>query len=53
MKCTKLTVKFEFQYDSESPFGMDVKWENPTSDQIAKVRDFIIKQFNEEIERVS
>lgn len=53
MKCTKLIVKIEFQYNSESPFSIDLKWDNPSSEQIKKVRDYILKQFDEEIERVS
>ena len=53
MRCTKLKIKFEFQYDTESPFGMDIKWENPSVEQIQKVKDFLVRQFDEEIVRVS
>lgn len=52
LKCINLKVSFEFKYDSESPFGMDLKWENPSKSQIAKVRDFIVKQFNDEINKL-
>lgn len=53
MRCTKLKVKFEFKYDNESPFGIDLSWENPSTDQIGKVRDYIVKQFNDEIDRLN
>lgn len=53
MKCIKLTLKFEFKYDSESPFGMDIKWENPSVEQIRIVKDCIIRRFDREIERLS
>lgn len=52
LRCIKLKVNFEFKYDSESPFGMDLKWENPSKSQIAKVRDYIVKQFDDEIKRL-
>ena len=51
--CIKLKLKLEFQYNIESPFGIDLSWENPSINQIEKVRDYVIKQFNDEIERIS
>ena len=52
MQCVKLKVKFAFKYDSDSPFRIDLSWENPSTEQIGKVRDYIVQQFNDEIERL-
>lgn len=50
MKTTKFTLGFEFQFQDDSPYEMEVTRENPSRKQIEEIRDWVMKSINEVLE---
>lgn len=52
MKMKRIRVHLVFDYEGESPYDIDITRQNPNSQQIKDIRDWVEKILSEEIERL-